>query len=625
MHFYVLPFFLVQASFSGWKSRKLEPVFLAERIAKHCFQPLKTLALARAVQNKGACHVPIRFLRQVSFAAVLAVLGMPLTAEPAGFYLAARSAAVTGDYDAAARYYTLALARDPSNPEILENASFALLALGDIDRAAVVGSKLLADGHNSQVAQMSVLAQTAGEENYADVLARILEDQGVGPLVDGLLRSWAQVGIGEVTTALSNFDKVGEERGLQGFALYHKALALAMAGDFEGSDAIFSMAEAGALRQTRRGAIAHIEVLSQLDRTDDALEMLTSSFGSDLDPKLEGMRAALVAGEQLRFTQVNTARDGMAEVFFTVASALRNEASQDYTLLYTRVAEYLNPLHSDATLLSAGLLEQMERFELATATYKKVGRDDPAFHAAELGRAEALRRSGKPDAAIEVLESLAQTHSSLAMVHASLGDALRQMERFEDAAAAYDTALAQYEEETSGQWFIYYARGISYERLGNWEKSEADFRKALELNPEQPQVLNYLGYSLVEKQIKLDEALDMIERAVAARPDSGYIVDSLGWVLFRLARYEEAVAPMERATELMPIDPIVNDHLGDVYWSVGRFLEAEFQWKRALSFVDYGDASQEADPDRIRRKLEVGLDKVLEEEGADPLRLADDG
>jgi len=95
--------------------------------------------------------------------------------------------------------------------------------------------------------------------------------------------------------------------------------------------------------------------------------------------------------------------------------------------------------------------------------------------------------------------------------------------------------------------------------------------------------------------------------------------------LFRLGRYEEAVAPMERATELMPIDPIVNDHLGDVYWSVGRYLEAEFQWKRALSFVDHGDASQEADPDRIRRKLEVGLDQVLEEEGAEPLRVADDG
>jgi tetratricopeptide (TPR) repeat protein len=142
------------------------------------------------------------------------------------------------------------------------------------------------------------------------------------------------------------------------------------------------------------------------------------------------------------------------------------------------------------------------------------------------------------------------------------------------------------------------------------------------LRPEQPQVLNYRGYSLVEKQIKLDEALDMIERAVAARPDSGYIVDSLGWVLYRLGRYEEAVEHMERAAELMPVDPVVNDHLGDVYWAVGRVLEAEFQWRRALSFVDE-ETEEEAKPDRIRRKLEVGLDLVLEEEGAAPLKVAD--
>ncbi|MGH1578752.1 tetratricopeptide repeat protein [Planktotalea sp.] len=570
--------------------------------------------------------MPKRILRHLSVVALLASAGMPVAAEPAsGPYLAARSAAVSGEYSAAARYYTQALAKDPSNPEILENASFSLLALGDVERAAIVASKLLADGHSSQVAQMAVIAEKIAEENYADVLARILEKQGVGPLVDGLLRAWAQVGIGEVTTALESFDAVGEEPGLKGFGLYHKALALALVGDFEGADAIFAMPEAGALRQTRRGAIAHIEVLSQLGRNEDGLKTLNQSFGTDLDPKLQKMRESLTAGETLAFSQISTAREGMSEVFYTVASALRNEASEDYTLLYSRVAAYINAAHIDAILLSAGLLEQMGRFELASATYKKVDRDDPAFHAAELGRAEALRKSGKADAAIEVLENLSQTHGDLPLVHSSLGDALRQLERFEDAIEAYDTALASFKEEVSGQWFIYYARGISYERLDVWEKSEADFRKALELNPEQPQVLNYLGYSLVEKQIKLDEALNMIERAVAARPDSGYIVDSLGWVLFRLGRYEEAVGHMERATELMPIDPIVNDHLGDVYWSVGRFLEAEFQWKRALSFVDYGDASQEADPERIRSKLDIGLDAVLENEGADPLRMADDG
>mgnify|MGYP000565807262 FL=1 len=207
-------------------------------------------------------------------------------------------------------------------------------------------------------------------------------------------------------------------------------------------------------------------------------------------------------------------------------------------------------------------------------------------------------------------------------MHTALGDLLRQQEEYGRAVRAYDTALELTPEDGPTRWFLLYARGISHERQKNWKQAEADFRAALELNPDQPQVLNYLGYSMVEKQVKLDEALNMIERAVAARPDSGYIVDSLGWVLFRLGRYDEAVSHMEKAVELMPVDPVVNDHLGDVYWAVGRSREAEFQWKRALSFVDPDDENAEADPDRIRRKLDVGLDQVLAEEGAAPLKFA---
>jgi Flp pilus assembly protein TadD len=205
-----------------------------------------------------------------------------------------------------------------------------------------------------------------------------------------------------------------------------------------------------------------------------------------------------------------------------------------------------------------------------------------------------------------------------------LGDVLRGQDAFGEAVTSYDKALELTPEGARSRWFVLYARAISHERLDNWELAEADFRAALVLNPEQPQVLNYLGYSMVEKQVNLDEALNMIERAVAARPNSGFIVDSLGWVLFRLGRYSEAVIHMENAVALMPVDPVVNDHLGDVYWSVGRTREAEFQWSRALSFVDPADADGEADPDRIRRKLEIGLNAVLAEEGSDPLKVAND-
>jgi tetratricopeptide (TPR) repeat protein len=302
---------------------------------------------------------------------------------------------------------------------------------------------------------------------------------------------------------------------------------------------------------------------------------------------------------------------------------LRNESAGDYyVLLYSRIARYLRPDHIDDLLLTADLLENIGQYELAIEELQDVPADNPAYHAAELGRAAALRRSNKPEQAIEVLQQLTRSHGTLPSVHSALGDALRAQDNFKAAIKSYDRAIELTPDSNPQRWVLYYARGIAEERSGNGEASERDFRAALKINPDQPQVLNYLGYSLVEQGRNLDEALNMIERAVAASPESGYIVDSLGWVLYRLGRYEEAVDQMERAVELVAVDPVVNDHLGDVYWSVGRQREAEFQWRRALSFVDPEDKDSEADPDRMRRKLEVGLDAVLAEEGAEPLSKA---
>ena len=537
---------------------------------------------------------------------------------PAGDYLAARLAGYQSDFLSAARYYARALAQDPSNSRLLEAATVAYLALGQVDRALPVARRLTETAGSNQVANMALIAHYGATDSYEQLLDIVGDGNGVGLLVDGLVGAWAELGRGNMSEALLAFDEVGEERGLLGFALYHKALALASVGDFEGAEAIYAADTAGAMQMTRRGIIARIEVLSQIDRNAEALDLIDTAFGADLDPGLRAMRDALEAGETLPFTMVTGPRDGLAEVFFTISGALRNEASDDFTLLYARVAEHLRPDHIEALLMSADLLERLGQYELATESYKRVPRDHPSYHAAELGRADALRQAGKSDAAIEVLEQLAETHGDLPAVHSSLGDLFRSLERFEEAVTAYDRAIALYDDPEAAQWFLYYARGIAHERQDMWPEAEADFRQALKLEPDQPQVLNYLGYSLVEKQKSLDEALEMIERAVAARPDSGYIVDSLGWALYRLGRYEEAVEHMERAAELLPVDPIVNDHLGDVYWAVGRKMEARFQWQRALSFDPEPDEAE-----RIRRKLEVGLDTVLAEEGAPPLELAD--
>lgn len=559
--------------------------------------------------------------RTVSALALSFALACPVIADSiSGGYLAGRMAARDHDYAAAADYFTRALARQPSNPEMMENVIIANLALGRIDRALPMAKLIDDQGLRSQAANMVVVGDLLRQGDFGGFLTREPETQGVGPLVDGLLRAWAELGVGRTQAALQAFDDIGQEQGLRGFALYHKALALALMGEFAAAEEIFASGEAVI---TRQGATVRAEILSQLDRNDDALISLQDTFGVATDPELAALIARLESGAKLAPSLVTSVRDGAAEVFFSLAGALRNDAGADFTLLYARMAQYLRPDNVDALLLIAELLEELEQYDLAVEAYKGVSPDHPAFHAAELGRAAAYRQADKPDAAIEVLEQLAKRFPDLASAHSTLGDIYRGQDKFDAAVEAYNTAISLAQPQRRGLWFIYYARAISYERLDAWDEAEADFRQALELEPGQPQVLNYLGYSLVEKRIKLDEALAMIEQAVAARPESGYIVDSLGWVLYRLGRYKEAVTHMERAVELMPVDPVVNDHLGDVYWAVGRFREAEFQWKRALSFVDEEDPG-EAEPDRIRRKLDVGLDLVLEEEGAEPLRVAED-
>jgi len=536
----------------------------------------------------------------------------------AGSYLAARQAENSSDFASAADYFVRALARDPKNPMLMEQAISALIATGRFERAIPIATKLGADRPDSQVASQVQFADAMMKEDYDRVLSMIAEGRAVGPLVDGLLSAWAQLGKGDVTAAVAAFDAISERPGLAAFGAYHKALALASVGDFEGAEAIFADPASVQLQATRRGVLARAEILSQLERAPDAIDAIRATFPEGQDPQMDSLVVRLQAGETLQFDMVNSPTDGAAEVFQSVAAALSGEAADDYTLLFARTADYLRPGDTDTILLMAGLLEQLGRYELATRVYEQVPRDDPSFPAAELGRAEALRQSGKTDAAIEVLDLLAETRPDIPLVYQTLGDTLRRLERYKEASAAYDRAIAlEKEPNDRRQWILYFARGITFERQDRWPEAEADFRKALELSPDQPQVLNYLGYSMVEKGENYDEALSLIQKAVEARPDDGYITDSLGWIYYRLGRYQEAEKEMERAAELTPLDPIINDHLGDVLWAVGRQLEARFQWRRAMSFNP-----EPEDLARIRRKLEVGLDKVLEEEGAPPLAVA---
>ncbi|MBL4916036.1 tetratricopeptide repeat protein [Tabrizicola sp. DMG-N-6] len=545
-----------------------------------------------------------------------AALTGPAPAQDFGAYLAARTAGMQDDFREAAHWFGQALAADPENLYLMEGAVVAQIGIGRIETAIELARRLDDAGGKSQAAWMALIGDQAQRGEFEPMLADLAAGRSVGRLMDVLLTGWAELGAGRVTEALAAFDELVATPGLEVFGLYHKALALASIGNYEAAERIFSGSDSGPVRVVRRGALAHIQILSQLERNDEAATVLRDSFAAESDPSSAELLARIESGETIPYDVARNATEGMAEVFFTLGVALNGEASDAYTLLYSRIAAWLRPDHGDAVLMTAGMLENQSQFDLATEVYAGIGTEDAAHIPAEIGRARALGGAGDTDGAIGVLRDLAARYPDVFTIHLSLGDTLRRAERWPEATEAYTAALDLVEEPVpEPYWAVFYSRAITLERQDLWPRAEADFRRALALNPGQPQVLNYLGYSFLDRRENIDEAMRMIEEAVAASPDSGYIVDSLAWGLFVLGRYEEAVEPMERASLLEPVDPVVTDHLGDVYWAVGRQMEARFQWRRALSFDP-----EEKDATRIRRKLEIGLDAVLQEEGADPLR-----
>ncbi len=295
--------------------------------------------------------------------------------------------------------------------------------------------------------------------------------------------------------ALKRFDEVADERGLRSFALYHKALALASVGDYESAEEIFAGDVDGPIQRTRLGTMAWVEILSQLERGDEAIAIIEDTFGKTPDPEIAALKARLNAGETLPFSRVKSAQEGVAEVFFTIGQALMAESSNDYMLLYSRVAEYLKPDHIDAMLMTADLLEGLERYDLATwpiNAYRPPIRISmwPSWAAQKRC---AVRAS--PKRRLKCWTSWPKATRICRWCMSRAGDLHRFLDEFDKAVLAYDRAIDLYADQGTDQWFVYYARAISHERLGNWDKAEADFRKALELNPEHPQVLNYLGYS----------------------------------------------------------------------------------------------------------------------------------
>jgi len=520
-----------------------------------------------------------------------------------GSYLAARQAQAVRDTSSAAEFYTQALAKNPDDPELMRRAFTLLAAEGRIEEAAALAEKLRALGSGIQMAGLvrAVHAAKIGQYVRAESELAALPEGGYNSFIGPLLRAWLIAARGEPQRGVVALAALGQTRGFEMFENFHAALILDQAGDLKAASPYYERAQASGATYLRLvQAMASYYVRSgQAERARSALAGFDNDGGESV---VRGNRPELANSPLLTEPLVHTPLEGMAEALFDLASLLNQQNLDDLAMVMVRLSLHLKPDLDIGLLLAADILEDSDRAEQAITMYRRIPTSSPLAWSARLRSATLLDDLGRTDDAIATLAALADERPARPDALIAMGDLLRGKERFVEAVVAYDKAMARIGALEPRHWALLYSRGIALERSKQWARAETDFLKALELNPDQPYVLNYLGYSWVEHGIHLDKALVMIETAVKLRPEDGYIVDSMGWVLFRLGRYAEAVPHLERAVELRPSDPTINDHLGDAYWRVGRENEARFQWDRALVLKPSPEEARE-----IQTKLKRGL------------------
>ena len=502
-----------------------------------------------------------------------------------GNYLAGRQATVMRDAAAASAYYRAALRTDPKNAELLELAFYAALAEGDIEDAVKLADRLLQLDKSHRNARLILGVRALKHKQYQ--AARNHLSQAVrGPILDltgTLLQAWAMHGAGDARAGVALIDQLSGPDWYAIFKDLHAGLIFDLAGIKKEAGKRFERAyklDDKALRVTQ----AYGSWLSRNGAREQALKVF-EDFDRSL-PKHPLVVAAikdLKQGEKLPLL-ADSVQLGAAEALYGLGSALGRREDElslaNRGLAYLQLALYLDATHQLGLLSLADLYEAMKKSHIALAVYERVPADSPLKRTAEIQAAVNLDALDRTEEAKKQLERLIARPDNFEAIMA-LGNILRERKQYDQCAEVYGKAIAGISKPERPHWTVFYFRGICHERAKQWPKAEADLKKGLELYPDQPHVLNYLGYSWIDQGLNLDEGMRMIKRSVEQRPDDGYIVDSLGWAYYRLGDHEEAVKHLERAVELKPNDPTINDHLGDAYWKVGRTLEARFQWSHA--------------------------------------------
>ncbi len=556
-------------------------------------------------------------LRSFSAALIAAGLSLPAVAQaelpPAkqiqsyrastsGNYLAGRLASSSRDLTDAANYLKAALRSDPNNPELLGKTFEAVLGSGDYNTAFPLAERLIKQDRLNRIARTALAIRSAKGGQFQNSRGHLaFATRGpIGDLTAALIVAWTYAGEKNIKQAVDSLDKLQGPDWYSALKDLHAGLILDMTGRVRDAGVRLERAyqqDKNALRTVD----AYARWLSRNESNEKAME-LYREFAKTLPehPLVEASIEEMKTGKLMPL--IRTADAGIAEVLFGLGAALGRQGGEDFGLYYLTLALYLQPEHPLALSSLGDLFEALKKPELAIDAFARVPANSPLKRNSEIQRAFNLDALERTDEARSILEKLAEQNPKDMEVVIALGNLLRVRKDFAAAADIYSKAIALVPTPTRQQWSYFYFRGISYERSKQWPKAEKDFEKALELFPDQPQVLNYLGYSWVDQGVNLDKGLGMIRRAVELRPNDGYIIDSLGWAYYRLGRYEDATKELERAVLLRPEDPTINDHLGDAYWKVDRKLEAGFQWRHARDLKP-----EPEDLPKIEEKIKEGL------------------
>ena len=503
-------------------------------------------------------------------------------------YLEGRFAAQESDLDKAAEKLTLA-ARESGLQSVAEQAFIASLLAGRSDAPG-----LAAGLPNNPVAQLVLADQAVKAGRWDEAQARFsgLPQQGITQVLKPLLTAWAEQGAGRTSAAIGRLQPYFENGQLRAVMTLHAALIADLGGQTGDAARLYQMAQVDYGGLNLRLGVVLASWQARSGYVTEAQRIVAEITAGELSMA----RPALERSVQRRV--VGSAQDGLAETYLAMGATLRQQRATDTALILLRLALDMRPDLTPARLLMSDIQDGARRTGSALATLQAVPADDPLITVVQLREAGLFDKLGRTQAATDLLEGLARSFPDQPDPLAAEADILRRKGQFGQAVTLYDRAVARLGTPRASSWPLFYERGVAYERSGDWAKAQADFEYALRLSPDQPAVLNYLGYAWAERNTNLVQAREMIQRAVNLRPDDAAFIDSLGWVMLQQGDSAGALKNLMRAVELQSEDPVINGHLGDALAGVGRWREAEFQWRRALTLKP-----DQADADRISARL----------------------